>query len=298
MGQRWQTRGLLARPPGEPEWLASHLAVPTVRRLRDGSLEVYASSRDRDGRSHVCRFVLPAAWPDEPVEPAFELVLEPGPPGAFDDAGAMACWLHEREAVLRLYYIGWNRGVTVPFRNALGLAESFDGGASFVKREGPILDRSLHDPAFVASCAVLEAGSGYRMWYVSGLRWTVDGARYHLKHAVSDDGVRWRADGQVAIDLAPGENAISRPFVLLEDGLYRMWYSHRGTAYRIGYAESRDGLAWTRRDDEVELGRTGGWDSEMVEYPFVFDHRGRRHLLYNGNGYGRDGVGWAVLEQA
>jgi hypothetical protein len=270
--------------------------VPTVRRLGDGSLQVYASSRDREGRSHVVRFELPVSWPDEPVQPTFEHVLEPGPPGAFDDAGAMACWLHEGSGMLRLYYIGWNRGVTVPFRNALGLADSVDGGATFAKHEGPILDRSVHDAAFVASCAVLEEGSAYRMWYVSGLGWAPDGARYHLKHAVSGDGVEWSRDGTVCVDLAPGETAISRPFVLREDGRYRMWYSHRGDAYRIGYAESEDGLAWTRRDDEVQLDRSGGWDSEMVEYPFVLDHGGRRYLLYNGNGYGRDGIGWAVQD--
>jgi hypothetical protein len=34
----------------------------------------------------------------------------------------------------------------------------------------------------------------------------------------------------------------------------------------------------------------------MIEYPFVFDHGGARYMLYNGNGYGRSGVGLAVLE--
>jgi hypothetical protein len=33
----------------------------------------------------------------------------------------------------------------------------------------------------------------------------------------------------------------------------------------------------------------------MIEYPFVFDHQGRRYLLYNGNDYGKTGVGLAVL---
>ena len=28
----------------------------------------------------------------------------------------------------------------------------------------------------------------------------------------------------------------------------------------------------------------------MVEYPFVFDHRGSRYMLYNGNGYGATGI--------
>ena len=38
-----------------------------------------------------------------------------------------------------------------------------------------------------------------------------------------------------------------------------------------------------------------GWDSEMVEYPFVFDHAAKRYMLYNGNGYGKTGFGLAVL---
>jgi hypothetical protein len=34
----------------------------------------------------------------------------------------------------------------------------------------------------------------------------------------------------------------------------------------------------------------------MVEYPWVIEDRGTRFLLYNGNGYGRTGVGLAVWD--
>ena len=40
------------------------------------------------------------------------------------------------------------------------------------------------------------------------------------------------------------------------------------------------------------------WESEMVEYPCVFVWAGRRYMLYNGNDYGRTGVGIAVLDHA
>ena len=39
-----------------------------------------------------------------------------------------------------------------------------------------------------------------------------------------------------------------------------------------------------------------GWDSEMICYPFVFDHKGERYMLYNGNDYGKTGFGLAILE--
>ena len=77
-----------------------------------------------------------------------------------------------------------------------------------------------------------------------------------------------------------------------------MWYSYRGETYRIGYAESPDGIVWQRKDDEVGLDVSiSGWDSEMIEYSFIFDHKGDRYMLYNGNDYGKSGMGLAILEQ-
>ena len=79
-----------------------------------------------------------------------------------------------------------------------------------------------------------------------------------------------------------------------------MWYCRRGDnhPYRIGYAESNDGIIWTRHDDRVGISASeDGWDSEMTAYPFVFDQDGARFMLYAGNGYGRAGMGLAVLDQ-
>src|SRR5206468_6415563 len=104
-----------------------------------------------------------------------------------------------------------------------------------------------------------------------------------------------RREGHVCVDYAgPEEHAFSRPCVVRDGDLYRMWFSVRGDAYRIGYAESRDGLAWERRDEEARIAPSSEWDAEMQAYPSVFDHGGRRYLLYNGNDYGRTGIGWAT----
>lgn len=78
---------------------------------------------------------------------------------------------------------------------------------------------------------------------------------------------------------------------------YRLWFSSRGESYRIRYAESDDGLVWRRVGDRAGIDVSAeGWDSEMIEYPCVFEHRGRSYLLYCGNGYGRTGFGIAVGE--
>jgi len=69
-----------------------------------------------------------------------------------------------------------------------------------------------------------------------------------------------------------------------------------GETYRIGYAQSVDGKNWELNLEEAGIDVSSeGWDSEMIEYPFVFDHKGERYMLYNGNGFGKTGFGLAVL---
>jgi hypothetical protein len=69
-------------------------------------------------------------------------------------------------------------------------------------------------------------------------------------------------------------------------------------SYRLGYAESRDGISWTRKDDEVGIERSqDGWDSQMMQYCHIYEYRGKKYLFYNGNEFGKSGIGYAILEE-
>lgn len=215
----------------------------------------------------------------------------------------MASCLIRHEGRELLYYIGWSRRVTVPFQTLIGCATRAEGEVSFRRvSRAPILPPTDVDPYLTTAPWVLVDGGTWRMWYASGTGWkaTDDGPlhRYHIRYAESDDGLEWRRRGVVCIDYADdSEYALTRPCVVRDGDLFKMWYSRRGGAYRIGYAESRDGVTWTRMDSDAGIDVSpDGWDDEMIEYPFVLDHAGRRYLLYNGNGYGETGIGWAVLE--
>jgi hypothetical protein len=141
------------------------------------------------------------------------------------------------------------------------------------------------------------------MWYVSCARWELGEDpeapprhHYHVRCAQSEDGVHWRREGEVAIDFKDhGEYAMGRPCVVRDGDRYRMWFAARGATYRLAYAESADANRWERDDSRVELrGDAEQWDAQMQTYPAVFERDGRRYLLYNGNGYGRSGIGYAV----
>jgi predicted GH43/DUF377 family glycosyl hydrolase len=301
----WQKEGQIFTPENyRSDWMASHAAVPTVKSLGGDQYRVYFSPRDINNHSTIGYFEIDLNNPHKILMVSKEPVLQSGKLGNFDDAGAMASWLVNCPGEEWLYYIGWNVSVDVPFRNSLGLAISRDNGRTFNRFSGgPVLDRSIYDPAFVASACVLRENDKWRMWYLSGLSWELreNGYqhKYHIKYAESEDGVKWNRSGHVCIDFKDdNEYAISRPCVIKESGIYRMWYSYRGEKYRIGYAESHDGLDWIRKDKDVGIDiSSSGWDSEMIEYPYVFQSGSRKIMLYNGNGYGLTGIGYAVLNE-
>lgn len=299
---KWQKLGKIFTPNAETEWMQTHAAVPFADHLVDDLFRVYFTTRDRKNRSHTAFVDIDIGKPSSILSVSTTPVLTPGSLGEFDDSGAMGCWLTRNGDKCYMYYQGWNLGVTVPFRNSIGLAYKNRAGDFRRYAPGPILDRSMFEPHFTATPCVIIDGAKWKMWYLSCTEWLKEGDsvrhKYHIKYAESDDGVNWKREGIVAIDYAnEGEYAISRPSVLRDGGVWRMWYSYRGVSYRIGYAESFDGIHWKRIDSGVGIDVSiEGWDSEMIEYPFVFDHKGQRYMLYNGNGYGQTGFGLAILK--
>jgi len=120
-------------------------------------------------------------------------------------------------------------------------------------------------------------------------------APYFIKYAESKNGIDWKLNDKIAINLKPSEMAVGRASVLKELGRYKMWYSYAEKNYRIGYAESKNGKNWKRMDHLVGITTSkNGWDSISQEYPFVFKNNGKKFMLYNGNYYGRSGIGYAI----
>jgi hypothetical protein len=299
---KWHKLGHIFAPDHHRPWMISHAANPVIEHLSGDVFKVYFSCRDKHNRSHIGHVCLELGPTIRVLDIADQPLLSPGQVGTFDDSGVSLAGLNLISGKRFLYYVGWNLGVTVPWRNSLGLAIYNEATQVFERySQAPIMDRHRVDPYSISYPFVLEDKGKYRMWYGSNTSWgsREEDMAHVIKYAESDDGIHWRREGQIALyrkdDL---EYAISRPHVINEGGLYKMWYSFRGQSYRIGYAESLDGLRWERKDDQVGIDVSeSGWDSEMIEYPFVFDHAGERYLLYNGNGYGKTGIGLAVLAE-
>ncbi|HTA77721.1 MAG TPA: hypothetical protein VK791_11220 [bacterium] len=297
---RWKKLGQVFCPDNNFNWMKTHASNPAVEPLGNGFIRVYFTARDEKRRSHIGSLELDIRNPFKILNLSPKPLVAPGDLGMFDDSGATTGCVVNLNGQRYLYYLGWNLGVTVPWRNTIGLSVCESGQSDFTKySRAPLLDRSETDPFSLSYPFILIEKGLWRMWYGSNLNWISEKEMaYVIKYAESTDGIHWDRKGTVLPLKGNGEFTLSRPSVIKDNDIYKMWYAFKGKSYRIGYAESANGIQWDRMDEKVGIDVSpSGWDSEEIEYPYVFDHMGDRYMFYNGNGYGKTGFGLAVLEK-
>jgi hypothetical protein len=151
----------------------------------------------------------------------------------------------------------------------------------------------------------MQAGDRFRIWYACGNGWeNINGIaypQYNIRYLESNDGIEFKGEGHLCVDVEGSEYRIGRPRVFRYHDRFIMHYT-RGTTqgdYLAGHAESVDGIHWIRKDDELSicLSREEGWDSRHLCYPAVLSCGDRTYMFYNGNDMGKNGFGYAVLDE-
>jgi hypothetical protein len=299
--------GPIYKPNGMYKWANSHAMVPTPVVLNENVLRIYLSFRDSDNVGRVGYVDVSVDDPMKVLRVSDHPVLDIGLPGTFDENGVLpTCVVSISNEEKYMYYVGFELGTKIRYRLLSGLAISRDGGNTFQRiRRTPLLERSDEEIYFRCGPFVLRDVGLFKMWYVAGSEWTLIAGKempvYVLKYMESEDGIHWPTAGKTCLDLNdPDEHGFGRPYVIWEPGLYKLFYSIRrrsAAAYRLGYAESVDGIHWRRIDDQLGLDvSTEGWDSEAIMYSAVITQKNKTYMFYNGNNFGETGFGMAVLE--
>jgi predicted GH43/DUF377 family glycosyl hydrolase len=300
---KWKKLGLIIKPDKKFDWMSTHAMLPTTDWKYGDVYRIYFSSRDEHNRSLIAFAEIDLKDPFRIIRLSDKPVLGLGELGCFDDNGVTPSWVVHHEDKIFLYYIGWKPRSTTRMSLVAGLAVSTDHGETFKRlSRAPILNLTDEEPfSILTAPCVLKQRACWKMWYVSGVEWkNPDLPRYNIKYAESLDGINWKRNGLTCINFSSDtETALARPCVLKHKNKYTMWYSYKSvsTPYRIGYAESSDGIKWVRLDQKAGITASKtGWDSEMIEYPFVIDHKGKKFMFYNGNAYGKTGIGLAIQD--
>jgi len=311
----WKKKGLIYCPSGLNGFDVSHCHKPTPLILDEHTVRVYFGVRDSSVKSRTTFVDLDINDLSKVIYVHNKPTLDLGKIGTFDDSGNNVCSVVRFGELVYMYFIGWNPSTTVHTRNSIGMAISKDNGLTFERPyDGSILDRTKDEPYYTGAVDVIRDGDLWKMWYTSGSEWKILNGKpeiyYHIKYATSVNGIDWKRDNISCIKPKTDLEATARPSVLKEwvngQEIYRMWYSRRDLLdfridkkhdYRAGYAESLDGINWNRMDDQVGIDVSPeGWDSNAIAYPYVIRIKDQLVMFYNGNGFGKTGFGYAVLE--
>jgi hypothetical protein len=266
--------------------------MPTPVFERD-QLCIYLTSRDADNNSFpiVIEFDLNRL---KVTNTAHRIPLSNGSLGNFDDAGVMPSSIIDTGSRYMMYYIGWNRSITTPYRLSIGLAVKNYESDSFTKySNGPILDRSIHNPYFVTTPHVTLKDKKFSMLLSTGTSWVMHDGKlesvYSLTSAKSEDGINWHDFRKIRIG-SEEENCVARP-VEFESHVY---FSERpSTNFRksnSGYRIKAELLDQREKKFTCSLIWNKGHDNDHDRsYANPFKFNGKRYLMYNGEKFGKYG---------
>lgn len=304
---KWNKQGLIYGANGKFDWAKHSALQPTPLVLDEKTIRVFVGMRDEKGRSRVGFVDVDANNPKNVLRVSEKPALNLGIPGTFDENGVVPCAVVKRGDEIWLYYAGYQLGHQVRFYVFSGLAISKDGGETFTRfRRVPLCERTDTELYFRVIHTIFQENGVWRIWYGAGDEYDLrdDGyqlPKYNIRYIESDDGINFKGEPVIALDTtSDDEHRVGRPYVIKTGDLYRMFYGAgtKSKVYRLAYAESTNGIDWTRKDEEVGIDISdSGWDSEMMGYPSVVTTDAGTFLFYNGNNYGYDGFGYATLEQ-
>ncbi len=280
--------------------------LPTPFYSQGNSVKIYFSPRNSQNQGYITYLIynLNSGKIDFSGTP----ILSPGKIGHFDDEGCLVGTIIKD----RLYYLGWNNSVNIPFRNTIGTAVKRQD--KWERQPGPIISRSKWAPCGLTPPCVLWdkvtnqwiafVGVFYKWGTINYQGEKVLTYATSIGKLVSSDGFSWEWETNKLFDVNESiMEKIARPWVVKLKNGYHMWYSVRvlDEPYKLGYAFSVNGYYWERRDEEMkyfnELKREK-WEKDMLCYPTIFQTgKNDLYMLYNGNGYGKTGFGLAILEQ-
>ncbi len=143
----------------------------------------------------------------------------------------------------------------------------------------------------------------YRMWLSDvGQNYQT----FNIYYSNSDNGEFWDIPKLVNFDkkdIIWDAKGVGAPSVLfdIKQKVYRMWYVANGmwnssTRWRIGYAESDDGIKWTKHPEPV-MEADQVWEGVDVGNPTVLYEDGIYHMWYHGDrdighAISDDGIKW------
>jgi hypothetical protein len=283
------------------KFLLTHSSNPTAVEIGDGLFRVFFSARDAQNRSSVSAFDFDMESfhvVNDFKKPLFQF----DPNSSFFPDGISCSSVYKVENTEYLTFMGWINKKNEHWRGLIGRVQLSSEFEILHESSEILLNLNEIDKVSLSYPYIFFEDGLYKMYYGSTIEWHYKNSEmlHVINYAESKNGHNFNAKG-IAFPYIEGvAQAFSRPTILVKNDIKHAWFSYRGgngDKYKIGYAISKERDVWDMKLNENTIFTSNeGWDSEMVEYPFVFEYKKEIYMLYNGNEYGKTGIGLAVLK--
>ena len=223
----------------------------------------------------------------------------------FDCDGVQATSILKIKDRYVMYYAGYCNLKDGYYHLFSGIAESSDGVKFQRKYERPFLDRISGELTVRVAPVVFNQVNNYGLLYISDNGWKEleSKKKTPIYNMMYDDSHWYDNFSHPMIVLSPeienNEIGFSRPWIDRSDVYFAVRKIESGNNPYVHIEKGifdENSTQIVTRTKEIVLERSkNSFDSGMVAFPAVYNAPdGTKHMLYSGNGYGREGLLWAV----
>jgi hypothetical protein len=290
-------------PTDRPLDWQSHMMAPAPRVIQEnGNIEVFIGGWNGLGISSIYSIELdPISL--EYITGSSHLRLFPGIDGAFDENGVFPASIIDDQNEWYLSYTGFQLGTKIPHYNFGGVATpSLEGKLLERVSMTPILDRADEGLTVRAGLTGVKLQNAQDEWfsaYAAGSTFEFINGKLRPNYSVftqKSNPLHTSKKGHLTVAYSEDEHGVGRPYLLQYKKKVYLFYTRRmrNFSYLPGVSISHDqGKTFERIDSELEnvSERILGFDDEMQYFPAPLISQDRLLVFYNGNNFGRFGMG-------
>lgn len=290
--ESWERR-IISGPQRGIEWSSTSLGAGWVAKSSEG-LRVLVGGRGKDNRSRIGEIYFFEEGGSARFSPL--PLVDVGESGSLTADGVSYPSLFGQEEEL-MFVVGWQRIGGGMFANTLLLAERERNLGTFRVKQEPLFPRLV---GRTGSAAALDMdGAVIAVTVFDG--WLDYSERkiptYKVWWAEKQANQRYRLIEKIGGLPSDPRIAVAKPSFLNANGHIFAWFSVRiENAYHVVGGHLQGG-SFSEIQGLNLLPSESGWDSTSVEYAHFVKSADRIIGVYNGNGFGRSGIGVATATE-
>lgn len=300
MSITFRNRGLFLSPESAfiVQSSITHIANPVVVSMPSSAIRIYFNSRNQLGASEIWSIDLISN--DLVIDQSTlrkQFSIDSHSPDYCKRGISLGNFFYH-QGVPHISFMGWRDHVTSMWEGAVGFLKLDSNFDVFEVSETPIFSPDRAQSLSLSYPHVVSSSSEFQIWVGCTVTW--DGGNGEMvhplrKYALSHDLSNHELILEVPHNLGLSQ-AFSRPNFIRYRSKEYIAYSVRGSKskYRIEFCEilRNNSLVQPYKFESTGI----GWESDMVEYPYLAEINNHLIMFYNGNGFGQSGLGRVEVE--